>query len=71
MMGLTESFNISVTVAIALYELRSRLDLMGGNDMWGLSPAEKAQLLDDWAVKSVRKGEDVLREVRMRLEDTG
>jgi len=67
MAGLTESFNISVTVAISLYELRRKLDSME-NSIWELSAHEKAELLDDWSVKSVRKGPDVLREIRARQQ---
>ncbi len=65
MTGLTESFNISVTVAISLYVLRRKLDMLPGN-LWELSGEEKALLLDDWSVKSVRKGQEVLKEIMTR-----
>ncbi len=65
MRGLTESFNISVTVAITLYVLRTKLDQLPRN-IWELSHEEQADLLDDWSVKSVRKGPEVLREIKAR-----
>ncbi len=67
MTGLTESFNISVTVAISLYELRRKLDRMD-RSVWELSEEEKADLFDDWCVKSVRKGREVLKEIKARLK---
>lgn len=68
MTGLTESFNISVTVAISLYVLRGKLDMLD-RKIWELSSEEKADLLDDWYVKSVRKGAEVLKEIRARHPD--
>ncbi len=65
MTGLTESFNISVTVAISLYVLREKLDMLH-RSVWELSEEEKALLLDDWSVKSVRKGQEVLKEIMAR-----
>ncbi len=68
MTGLTESFNISVTVGISLYVLREKLDRMD-RAVWGLSPEERAALLDEWSVRSVRKGAEVLREIKARRQD--
>ena len=65
MTGLTESFNISVTVGISLYVLRKKLDNID-RDIWELSLEEKAALLDDWSVKSVRRGKDILKEIQSR-----
>ncbi len=59
MKGFIESLNVSVTAAICLYELRKKLDIMD-KDAWCLSEEEKAQLRDDWYVKSVRHGPQVL-----------
>ncbi len=70
MKGLTESFNISVTVAISLYVLRRKVDAMPPH-VWQLSQKEKEQLLDDWSVKSVRRGQAVLKEIRERLKPEG
>ncbi len=67
MTGLTESFNISVTVAISLYELRRKLDSIDRR-IWELPEEEKADLFDDWCIKSVRKGPEVLREIKARLK---
>lgn len=52
MLGFTESFNISVAVAIALYELTTRLRQQLRTD-WGLSEAEKHALRIDWVKKSL------------------
>ena len=67
MRGMTESFNISVTVAISLYVLSRKLEGIDSS-VWQLSEREKAELLDDWSVKSVRKGEEILREIRTRMK---
>ncbi len=65
MKGFTESFNVSVTAAICLYELRKRLDALPAIK-WQLSPREKSDLRDEWYVKSVRHGPKVLKELTNR-----
>lgn len=59
MYGFTESFNISVAAALTLYELSDRLR-RERND-WTLSPDEHEALLVEWAVKSIREGNQVLQ----------
>jgi tRNA (guanosine-2'-O-)-methyltransferase len=51
--GFTESYNISVSVALCLYQLTSRL--RAGNYSWQLTGEEKEIMLLDYAIKSVRK----------------
>ncbi len=68
MRGMTESFNISVTVAISLYVLSRKLEKMESS-IWQLSDDEKAELLDEWSVKSVRKGREVLGEILARQSE--
>lgn len=65
MYGFTESFNISVSVAIILNLLRSKLEASDVD--WRLSPAEQTQLKIDWCTKIVRDGKQVEEEIRRRL----
>jgi tRNA (guanosine-2'-O-)-methyltransferase len=60
MYGFTQSFNISVTVALSLQALTRRLHNSDLN--WRLSPQEQRQLKLKWLVNSVPRGEIVLRE---------
>ncbi len=53
MYGFTESLNISVSVAIVLYELSTRLK--NSDIEWTLSPEEKTEVLITWALKSLRR----------------
>lgn len=59
MVGFSESLNVSVTVALCLYSLRNKL-LSSGKD-WRLSNEEYEQLQFDWARKSVKSADDLLR----------
>lgn len=53
MSGFSESFNISVSAALCLYELSTRLR-KESNSNWRLSEEEKIDLQLDWIRKSVR-----------------
>lgn len=53
MYGFSESFNISVSAAICLYELRKRL--MESSVDWQLSESEKQQLRFEWTRASVKE----------------
>ncbi len=64
MVGLTESLNVSVTVGISLYQLRRFLEEQVEPEKWRLSQAERLELLDLWALRSVRKGQQVLKRLR-------
>lgn len=55
MVGFTESFNISVCAAIALYDLTRRL--RSGEVDWQLSEQEKRELRLQWARHSLRRSE--------------
>lgn len=59
MYGFTESFNISVAAALSLYELTDRMRRTF-ND-WCLSEQERQELLIEWATRSIRDGERILR----------
>jgi len=54
MFGFTESYNISVGVALVLYDLRTKLEATGID--WGLMKQEKQTLMLDWLRYSVRAG---------------
>jgi tRNA (guanosine-2'-O-)-methyltransferase len=57
--GFTESYNISVSVALCLYHLTSRLRT--SNVDWQLGDEEKEIIMLDYAFKSVRRPEILLR----------
>lgn len=59
MAGFTESFNISVSAAICLYEISSRL--RKSQVEWQLSKTEENELLHEWLKKSI-KNPDLLIE---------
>ena len=63
--GFTESFNISVSVALALYDLRLKLD--ASNIPWQLNEGEKQTLLHQWLRNSVRAG----KVIEKRFFDAG
>lgn len=65
MYGFTESFNISVSAAIILYELRSRLEQSVLN--WKLSHAEQVALKIQWCTRIVKDGVRVEKELRKRV----
>lgn len=53
MVGFTESFNISVSCALSLYELAPRIRRDCAD--WALSQSEKEELYRDWLVQSVAR----------------
>jgi len=55
MYGFSESFNISVSVALTLYDLTSRLRKLNLN--WQLNEKEKFDLLLEWVKKSIRRSD--------------
>lgn len=67
MYGFTESFNISVSAALCLYELTERLRKTDLN--WQLSEAEKEVLRLAWTRKSIKNVEKI--EARYALEHPG
>jgi tRNA (guanosine-2'-O-)-methyltransferase len=60
MRGFTQSFNISVSAAICLYELRTRLQRARPED-WALTPSERQEVLLLWLRNSVRNVEIIER----------
>jgi len=64
MMGFTESFNISVSAAIVLYELNSRL--RNSSIDWSLQSAEKERIRYEWIKNSVNNVSRVERGFKKR-----
>jgi tRNA (guanosine-2'-O-)-methyltransferase len=65
MYGFTESFNISVSVAITLNVLRQRLEKSSVD--WKLSQEEQLLLKLKWCRKILRGGQELEDEIRRRL----
>lgn len=64
MFGFTESFNISVSAALVMYDLTKRLH---EKDIpWQLSESEKKQVLLDWARSSVKSSATIEKAFRER-----
>lgn len=57
--GATESFNVSVSAALILQNMRNKLNNMEKPD-WELSPAEKLDLRIEWALRGLRKSKLLL-----------
>ena len=60
MYGFTESFNLSVSAAICLYQLTSKL--YKSDVQWGLSEETKTDLRLAWYKKIVRRAESLINE---------
>lgn len=65
MYGFTESFNVSVAVAILLNTLRNRLEASNLN--WKLSEKEQINLKINWCTYIINNGPKVLEEIRRRI----
>lgn len=62
MVGFVESLNISVSAALSLYTLTSRL--RGTEIAWRLSEVERREILYRWLRQSVRNADEILRHRR-------
>lgn len=60
MYGFTESYNISVSAALCLYELTTRLRASGIN--YKLSPDEKQTLWLEWLMKSIKRCDLIVKD---------
>ena len=65
MFGFTESFNISVSVAILLNTLRKRL--VDSDIEWKLSHEEQTDLKIEWCKKILRSGQALENEFNKQL----
>ncbi|MDR0801965.1 RNA methyltransferase [Fluviicola sp.] len=68
MVGFTESFNVSVSVALTLQALRQRLVESELN--WKLSEEEQTDVKLKWCQRYMRNGEVVRKELEKRLKDS-
>ncbi len=59
MEGFTESFNISVSVALCLYDLTTRL--RNSSAPWQLAPDDRRRVHRDWLRRAVRHADSILR----------
>ena len=59
MYGFTESFNISVSAALCLYDISSRMRETDIN--WQLSEEERMDTLLQWARRSIKKSDEIER----------
>ena len=66
MYGFTESFNISVSVALALNILRDRLE--NSDIKWKLNEKEQTTQKIKWCKKILRSGDEMETEFRKRLQ---
>jgi tRNA (guanosine-2'-O-)-methyltransferase len=66
MFGFTESFNISVSVALCLQILRQKMEQEVHN--WQLSEADQLELKLQWCRNILRNGDAVYEEVKRLLE---
>lgn len=66
MYGFTESFNISVSVAVLLQTIRQRLEV--SQHSWKLSEAEQIALKIQWCEKILNGGEALSKEFRARFQ---
>ena len=61
MYGFTESYNISVSAALVLHDVVTRLKKTEVN--WKLSEADLLDKKIDWAVKSLKSGQQILEQL--------
>jgi len=68
MVGFTESYNISVSAAIILYQLRQRLER--SELSWNLEAKEKSELLLGWLRQNIKRSDLIEREFRENYQGT-
>ncbi len=64
MYGFTESFNISVSAALCLAELRKKME--ESDVQWQMSEEEIAEVKLEWVKNSVKRVEDIIEEFNSR-----
>ncbi|MDD3960471.1 MAG: RNA methyltransferase [Bacteroidales bacterium] len=68
MFGFTESFNVSVSASLILYELTKRLQ--ASDISWQLSPSDRLDILLSWARNTVRKSDVLEKNFLNHLKST-
>jgi len=65
MYGFTESYNISVSAALSMYELTKRIRQSSVN--WRLSEEERVDILLEWFTRSIRMSEKIIAEWQKKI----
>jgi len=65
MSGFSQSLNVSVAAGIVIHHAL-RYKLQKGEELERIPPDEAARMLGEWVKKSVRNGDEVLKELRSR-----
>ena len=68
MYGFTESFNISVSAALCMYETTKRLRNDFDPQKWQLSPEEKQEILLQWCKKVVKRSDVIEKDFYKRQQ---
>ena len=66
MYGFTESYNISVSAAISMYELTKRIRQSSVN--WQLSEEERTEILLEWLTRSIRLSDKIIAEWQKKIQ---
>ncbi|MDR2907849.1 MAG: RNA methyltransferase [Bacteroidales bacterium] len=66
MCGFTESYNISVSAALAMYELTKRV--RQSSVKWQLSEEERVDILLAWLTRSIRMSEQIIEEWQKKIQ---
>jgi tRNA (guanosine-2'-O-)-methyltransferase len=66
MYGFTESYNISVSAAISMYELMKRIRQSSVN--WQLSEDEYIDILIEWLTRSIRMSDKIIAEWQKKIQ---
>jgi tRNA (guanosine-2'-O-)-methyltransferase len=66
MYGFTESYNISVSAAISMYELMKRI--RQSPVKWRLSEDERVDILLEWFTRSIRMSEQIIAEWQKKIQ---
>jgi tRNA (guanosine-2'-O-)-methyltransferase len=69
MCGFTESYNISVSAALSMYELTKRIRQSSVN--WELSEEERTDILLEWFTRSIRMSEQIIAEWQKKNQPNG
>lgn len=66
MVGFTESYNLSVSVALSMYALTKRIRESAVN--WRLSEDERVDILLEWYTRSIRMSEQIIAEWQKKIQ---
>lgn len=68
MVGFTESFNISVSAALTINTIRTRLENQNELD-WKLNKAEQTALKIEWCKRILKNPDAVIKDMRRRIQE--